>query len=495
MDIYALVLSQATNIHYAKRYVNYIAACVKKNQQNDDIGYTEKHHILPVNRYPEFKNFKQYPWNCAVLTYRQHILAHWLLWKVFDDHAHVKAFRMMCNMEDKIPSRANTYTYQRAREISQDRTEFEGYCVYQDSNGNSHWLRTDDPKVLSGEVKHHQTGMAYYRGDDGTTLWLPTDHEDVLSGKYPCIWKGVPKSEEGRNNIIEGIHRTGFPAKNAITGENLGRVPKSDPRWESGEIIALASGQACYKDSFGNNVRVSPDDPRVLSGELISINSGRMPVRDSEGNVLYVNVDDPLVLDGTLVPLATGFGVYQNKHGEIKQLSVDDPRVLSGEYYSIAKGKAAYFDSDGNTHYVFVDDPRVLDGTLVSVANNKSQYIDANGNRIYTTIDDPRVLSGELVGHTTGFAAYKNSNGDRVFLHKDDPRVISGEYVGINKGRVVPEDEKNRRKIAMIAAGRQAKLSCDGTPLGKIPLHDPRWSTGEIVSLRKNLSIQKKNRT
>lgn len=486
MDIYTIVLSQATNIHYANRYVRYITACVKKNQQVNDIGYTENHHILPVNRYPEFQNFNHHPWNCAVLTYRQHILAHWLLWKVFDDHAHAKAFRMMCNMEDKIPSRANTYTYQRAREISQDRSEFEGYCVYQDANGNSHWLRTDDPRVLSGEVKHHQTGMGYYRDIDGTTLWLPTNHPDVVSGKYPCILKGVPKSEEGRQNIIRGIHETGFPAKNAVTGENLGRIPKSDPRWESGEIISLGTDEAVYKDSNGNTMRVRTDDPRVLSGELISVNSGKMPARDSDGNTFYVDVDDPRVLDGTLVSTAKGFGVYQNSSGEIKKLPVDDPRVLSGEYYSIAKGKSTYIDSNGKSHYVFVDDPRVLDGTLISIASNKTHYIDSNGNRIYTTTDDPRVLSGELVGHTAGFAPYKNADGDRAFLHKDDPRVLSGEYFGINKGRVMSDEEKARRKSQRIASGRQAKLSCDGTPIGKIRLDDPRWSTGEIVSLRKN---------
>jgi len=41
----------------------------------------EKHHILPLSIFPEFSSFRQFPWNCAKLTYREHFVAHWLLSK------------------------------------------------------------------------------------------------------------------------------------------------------------------------------------------------------------------------------------------------------------------------------------------------------------------------------------------------------------------------------------------------------------------------------
>ena len=46
-------------------------------------GGNVKHHILPKSNdcWPEFSDFKENAWNCALLTERQHFIAHWILWK------------------------------------------------------------------------------------------------------------------------------------------------------------------------------------------------------------------------------------------------------------------------------------------------------------------------------------------------------------------------------------------------------------------------------
>lgn len=78
-QILDVLLSKSTNKHYAGRYINFIFS----RSNNKEIKYTENHHILPKanTQFPEYKSFKNYPWNKISLTPREHFIAHWLLWK------------------------------------------------------------------------------------------------------------------------------------------------------------------------------------------------------------------------------------------------------------------------------------------------------------------------------------------------------------------------------------------------------------------------------
>jgi hypothetical protein len=82
-DIYTILSSKPHNQHYLKRYVKFIEYC--NNINTHYTGYVEYHHILPKAKtlFPEYKNFKQNPWNKIKLTPRQHFIAHWMLWKIF----------------------------------------------------------------------------------------------------------------------------------------------------------------------------------------------------------------------------------------------------------------------------------------------------------------------------------------------------------------------------------------------------------------------------
>lgn len=46
-------------------------------------GYVESHHILPKCLFPEFENLRLYPENEALLTAREHYVAHQLLIKIY----------------------------------------------------------------------------------------------------------------------------------------------------------------------------------------------------------------------------------------------------------------------------------------------------------------------------------------------------------------------------------------------------------------------------
>lgn len=81
MDIYKLLSSRPHNPHYLKRYCKFISSMNNIHMKNE----TEIHHICPKAKdmFPEYKNLSQFPWNKIHLTYREHFIAHWMLWKAF----------------------------------------------------------------------------------------------------------------------------------------------------------------------------------------------------------------------------------------------------------------------------------------------------------------------------------------------------------------------------------------------------------------------------
>lgn len=88
MKILQILNSKPNNYHYLVKYYNFVTNCVKVNSTKtpEELHYTENHHILPKSKdmFPEYKSFKKFPWNRAILTYRQHIIAHILLWKSYN---------------------------------------------------------------------------------------------------------------------------------------------------------------------------------------------------------------------------------------------------------------------------------------------------------------------------------------------------------------------------------------------------------------------------
>lgn len=71
--------SSDANMHNLTRYIRLMRVWNTPHKE----GYTENHHILPKHMFPEYKNFKLYPWNLIKLSARQHIIAHYILMKAY----------------------------------------------------------------------------------------------------------------------------------------------------------------------------------------------------------------------------------------------------------------------------------------------------------------------------------------------------------------------------------------------------------------------------
>lgn len=90
IQIKTILETKPHNLHYLNRYINFISYCKEVNL-NLEKQYTENHHILPKSKdmFPEYASFKLHPWNSAVLTFRQHIIAHYLLMKTYNTQSQI----------------------------------------------------------------------------------------------------------------------------------------------------------------------------------------------------------------------------------------------------------------------------------------------------------------------------------------------------------------------------------------------------------------------
>lgn len=158
LDIYSVLISKSSNLHYINRYIHFVNACKNVNESLDENTYTELHHICPkaADLFPQYNDLKEYPNNGVYLTFRQHLIAHVLLWKIFGGSQSVALDCML----DKFNSNTNNYTLFERKvptsikirylekvklESYQYRGEQKkGFGTYKDYNNNKYFLHRDD---------------------------------------------------------------------------------------------------------------------------------------------------------------------------------------------------------------------------------------------------------------------------------------------------------------------------------------------------------------
>ena len=83
------------------RYINFI------DRFNFENGH--KHHILPQSLFPEFKDLKKHKFNCKILSFRAHFIAHYILSKAIGGKM-LFAFNRMCNTKEKLKINSILYS-------------------------------------------------------------------------------------------------------------------------------------------------------------------------------------------------------------------------------------------------------------------------------------------------------------------------------------------------------------------------------------------------
>ncbi len=186
--------------HYYQRYIKFIDSC----KISEITGYTESHHIIPKSLGgADSKD------NLVELSARQHFLAHWMLWKAYDDKQMHDAFWLMCHMSSS--------NQQRTYKIN---STIYGKLKQQRSLLISHQMMVNNPSTRE-KVKELRRisamGNTYGRSNKG--LIFTEEHRKNLSDSH----KGTPTSDKQKLAVANSNKkRKGtYPTKKAVESRQI----------------------------------------------------------------------------------------------------------------------------------------------------------------------------------------------------------------------------------------------------------------------------------
>ena len=158
--------------------------------------YVEKHHIVPLSLKGE-----DIESNIAVLTAKEHFVAHHLLWKIYRNREMTKAFMLMCNTKRngiKYKISAKEYSI-----LKEDNRKFRSEFMTGRAGNN---LGKTLPQEWRDNISKGQKG--HRRGNGGSSGFKGKHHTEENKKAISARRKGIgthftPHSEETKKIMSE----------------------------------------------------------------------------------------------------------------------------------------------------------------------------------------------------------------------------------------------------------------------------------------------------
>jgi len=237
MDIYIILSSKPHDAFYLKRYISFIERCQHSNLHITG-GCFEKHHVCPKSKdlFPEYRSFSQNPWNLALLTPRQHFIAHLMLWKAFP------AIKSMAYCIDRMRNTAGVKGTSRLYErYRQAHAEAKSKLIRDKvARGEFHMQKVDNPSR-----KRVENGTHHFLNSD---VQRNINLKKVENGTHPFVGGEIAK-HNARKRVAAGTHH--------FLG---GKISKETSRKRIEEGTHNFQGYVQCVDPEGNTLRISKDE-------------------------------------------------------------------------------------------------------------------------------------------------------------------------------------------------------------------------------------------
>lgn len=254
MDIYSILSSKPHNPHYLNRYITFIHQCQQKNVGHS--GTMEKHHICPKAKdmFPEYECLKEHTWNLSLLTQRQHMIAHIILYKAYP----------------KSSSCLSSVWYM-------SRGKYKSYY----SSVFEKITRKIYSKQQSVFMKEKNKGTFTAIDNEGKFVRISIDDPRYTSSELHGSCKGTV--------IVKDKHGNNF------------RVSKNDMRLKSGELRGVNFEKVVVRDSDGRNIQISSSE--YINGNYKSLNKDTIWITDGKNNRMIPNTNE--------IPFGWKEGIYR----------------------------------------------------------------------------------------------------------------------------------------------------------------------------------------
>jgi hypothetical protein len=275
-----------------------------------------------------------------------------------------------------------------------------------------------------------------------------TTSEQALQAEVKLHTKFNVSENQSFLNIARQTNSTFKPiglnlAKDSVTGEYIGPVPKSDSRWNTGEIVNIQRGtrNAVCSTTHRKLGKVDTNDPRWNTGEILCEQVGATQAICSKTKEYlgFIPIDDPRWHTGEIVHINKGMiTAYCSKTNQsLGKVHLDDPRWDTGEIYNNYCKTASAFCTKTNQSLgrVSVEDPRWKTGEICGTTKNQklrsvTAIEVATGKKLKKVpIDDPRWATGEIIEHRSPYARITNGTEERVYKVDGSDTIPEGWWV------------------------------------------------------------------
>lgn len=433
-----------------------VNARTKEQTLKENGGYYEVHHIVPRSMGGD-----DGPNNLVALSYREHFIAHWLLYKIHKTPEMYWAWSMMScvsggreNDSYRCTSTEFELIKRQRRDVIKQMAKNPQYdYIYHKFNSKKYFINVDTGEKVLVEKQ---------------------DYEKYQQHPWKQLTEGRVKIVNIKTGETTSVER-GDPLLNSEDWEFMKFLYTSDYH-----VFVVRHKQQRYRWIFKANdpeFKQTSNQWEVLSTRIVNTDT-------YENENVYL--DDPRLNDK--VHWASAYEkhhVFQNKYtGEYKKFYLSDPRRLEECWIGVNKNKVACVNRvTGEKAYKFEKDVvepwhmikkavKNPDGSWPKktcpychktlVANyhyykHHEENCEQNpANPNYKPINEEKRL-------TKGRTYYVNDRGEKLALLKDDPRVLSGEFKSIHQGKV---------NIQNIQTGETVWVERDDPKL-----KDPNWQT------------------
>lgn len=264
--------------------------------------------------FPEYENFTQFPWNKALLTPRQHFIAHYMLHRIYGKS---QTFAFMA-MAHKNKIKINSRLYEKAK------IEWAGLI----SQINTRRISWYNPKTGDCVRSINSPGTDYIRG----------------TGKSKFQIYNIITNEESVIHIPFGENVDDFLQENWKVG-----CPSHSRRMTGRKVI--------YNPANGETKRINKDADIPTGWLFGSPNTksvkGRVAISNGS-TVKYILKDEQLPEGyeyGTKSKANIGFATYKDESGKTYKLRKDDPLIkrlnLRGIMFSTQTVKCPFCFKEG----------------------------------------------------------------------------------------------------------------------------------------------------
>jgi len=143
-----------------------------------------------------------------------------------------------------------------------------GLVSVKDKDGNNLKVTKDDPRYISGELKHNTHGTICVKDSEGNKFRVPFDDPRWLSGELVGMNTGDKQTPERIQNRVE--KNLEWWKENSHSEEGLQKMRD------------VNKGKVNVRDKDGNEFRIDKNDPRIKSGELINACKGSVWVHNND---------------------------------------------------------------------------------------------------------------------------------------------------------------------------------------------------------------------